>query len=58
MPVFSPTIQTPPVFNLGGTYENSLQPSFQSPPIDQKLASLFANRDNGQDTFENTGALR
>ncbi|KAJ7233749.1 epsin domain-containing protein [Mycena rebaudengoi] len=81
MPAFSPTIHTPPVFNLGGTYENnnSPQPSFQSPPIDQgqnqnpgsqrfkvkvndgenqKLASLFANRDDGQDTFGNTGALR
>ncbi|KAJ7637041.1 hypothetical protein FB45DRAFT_829341 [Roridomyces roridus] len=79
LPSFSPTIQSPPVFNLPGTYDStsSPQPSIQQTPSpsheqpqaarfkvkvndgdNQRLANLFANREDGQDTFGNTGALR
>ncbi|KAF8900869.1 hypothetical protein CPB84DRAFT_1680188 [Gymnopilus junonius] len=85
------TIQTPPTFNLHGTYEthsptnlsslsssphppSSQSPtssftSFQSQPRpalavktkqdeNETLAALFADREGGQDTFGNVGALR
>ncbi|KAJ7143282.1 epsin domain-containing protein [Mycena crocata] len=68
-----PQFNLPGTYEGGSSPQPSYQPTSSPSPVqtpasrikvkvndgdNQKLASLFANRDDGQDTFGNTGAMR